>query len=133
MLMDTTTTHWHGLHVSPANDGSPHTPIFAGTTWQPDFLTVLDKAGTCGYHPHLHGKTMEQVLLGAAGMIIVRDSGRSHVEPAASLYGIDDFPLALWIGRHFDTLTNQLVMNDELDNAVMVNGRSTDSSMYRRR
>lgn len=119
MLMDTTTTHWHGLHVSPANDGSPHTPIFAGTTWQPDF-TVLDKAGTYWYHPHLHGKTMEQVLLGAAGMIIVRDSEEATLN-LPRRYGIDDLPLALqW--KTFDTLTNQLVMNDELDNAVMVNG-----------
>src|SRR6187455_1409388 len=27
LLMDTTTVHWHGLHVSPSNDGGPHTPI----------------------------------------------------------------------------------------------------------
>ncbi|MBK9026242.1 MAG: hypothetical protein IPL69_20470 [Saprospiraceae bacterium] len=28
--MDTTTTHWHGLHVAPMNDGSPHNPILSG-------------------------------------------------------------------------------------------------------
>ena len=26
-LSDTTTIHWHGLHVAPSNDGGPHTLI----------------------------------------------------------------------------------------------------------
>lgn len=118
-LMDTTTTHWHGLHVSPMNDGSPHNPIMSGKTWSPSF-TVMDNAATYWYHPHLHGKTMEQVLMGASGMIIVRDAA----EAALSLprtYGVDDFPLVLqW--KTFDTTTKQIVMDDELDNATMVNG-----------
>ncbi len=118
-LMDTTTTHWHGLHVSPMNDGSPHNPIMSGKTWSPSF-TVMDDAATYWYHPHLHGKTMEQVLMGASGMIIVRDAA----EAALSLprtYGVDDFPLVLqW--KTLDATTKQIVMDDELDNATMVNG-----------
>ena len=55
-LADTTTIHWHGMHVSAENDGGPHTTIAPGTTWNPQF-TVLDKAGTYWYHPHLHQKT----------------------------------------------------------------------------
>ena len=73
MLMDTTTTHWHGLHVAPMNDGSPHNPIMTGNTWSPSF-TIMDNAATYWYHPHLHGKTMEQVVKGAVGLIIVRDA-----------------------------------------------------------
>lgn len=119
MLTDTTTTHWHGLHVAPMNDGSPHNPIMAGSTWSPSF-TVMDNAATYWYHPHLHGKTMEQVLMGAAGLIIVRDP----VESALNLprtYNVDDFPLVLqW--KTFDAGTKQFVMDDELDNATMVNG-----------
>ena len=91
MLMDTTTTHWHGLHVAPMNDGSPHNPIMTGSTWSPSF-TIMDNAATYWYHPHLHGKTMEQVVKGAAGLIIVRDA----VESALTLpraYGVDDIPL----------------------------------------
>jgi blue copper oxidase len=53
---ETTTIHWHGLHVAPENDGGPHTMIANNTTWQPSF-TIMDKAATYWYHPHLHEKT----------------------------------------------------------------------------
>jgi bilirubin oxidase len=118
-LNDTTTTHWHGLHVSPMNDGSPHNPIMAGKTWSPSF-SVMDNAATYWYHPHLHGKTMEQVLMGAAGLIIVRDTKESALNLPRT-YGVDDFPLVLqW--KTFDATSKQFVMDDELDNATMVNG-----------
>ncbi|MCB0660887.1 MAG: multicopper oxidase domain-containing protein, partial [Saprospiraceae bacterium] len=90
-LNDTTTTHWHGLHVSPQNDGSPHNLIMANTTWSPKF-EVMDKAATYWYHPHLHGKTMKQVIQGAAGMIIVRDDEESKLNLPRT-YGVDDIPL----------------------------------------
>lgn len=64
-------------------------------------------------------KTMKQVLKGASGLIIVRDA----VESALALprtYGIDDFPLVCqW--KTFD-VNKQIVMDDELDNATMING-----------
>jgi bilirubin oxidase len=117
-LNDTTTTHWHGLHIAPTNDGSPHNLIMAGATWSPSF-TSMDDAATYWYHPHLHMKTMKQVLKGAAGIIIVRDA----VEGALNLprtYGVDDFPLVCqW--KTFDA-NKQIVMDDELDNATMING-----------
>lgn len=118
-LTDTTTTHWHGLHVAPMNDGSPHNPIMAGTSWNPSF-TIMDNAATYWYHPHLHGKTMSQVLKGAAGLIIVRDA----VESALILprtYGVDDIPLVCQF-QTMDTITKQIVLDDELDNTTMVNG-----------
>lgn len=118
-LVDTTTTHWHGMHVSPNNDGSPHTMIMAGATWSPSF-NVLDNACTNWYHPHLHGKTMSQVLKGAAGLIIVRDSiERSLLLPRK--YGIDDFPLVCQF-QTFDTITKEIKIDDEFDNFSMVNG-----------
>src|SRR5210317_268652 len=43
LLDDTTTIHWHGMHVSAENDGGPHTTIAPNTIWNPSF-TVLDKA-----------------------------------------------------------------------------------------
>lgn len=119
MLGDTTTTHWHGLHVAPINDGSPHNVILNGATWSPSF-TVMDKAATYWYHPHLHGKTMKQVVKGAAGFIIVKDS----VEAAITLprtYGTDDFPIAFQF-QTFNTTTKQIVIDDELDNAILING-----------
>ncbi len=119
MLMDTTTTHWHGLHVAPMNDGSPHNPIMSGNTWSPSF-TVMDNAATYWYHPHLHGKTMDQVVKGAAGLIIVRDV----IESALTLprtYGVDDIPLICQF-QHIDSTTKQIILDDELDNITMVNG-----------
>lgn len=118
-LNDTTTTHWHGLHVAPTNDGSPHNQIMAGTIWSPSF-TSMDDAATYWYHPHLHGKTMTQVLKGASGIIIQRDALEATLNLPRT-YGVDDFPLICqW--KTFDTVTKQIILDDELDNATMVNG-----------
>lgn len=119
MLSEPTSTHWHGLHVAPMNDGSPHNPIAIGNTWSPSF-TVMDNAATYWYHPHLDGSTMKQAIKGAAGFIIVNDP----IESALTLprnYGIDDIPLVFQF-ETFDTTTKQIVINDELDNAILVNG-----------
>ncbi len=32
-LDDTTTVHWHGLHVPAMADGGPHTFFLSGSTW----------------------------------------------------------------------------------------------------
>lgn len=117
-LSDTTTIHWHGLHVSPANDGGPHIYILPGQNWQPSF-TVLDWASTYWYHPHLHHKTVEHVAAGIAGMIIVRDT----VEAALALprsYGVDDIPVIIQT-RQFNA-NNQIVIGQHLDTAIMING-----------
>jgi bilirubin oxidase len=126
MLNEVTTTHWHGLHVAPMNDGSPHNPIAIGATWSPSF-TVMDNAATYWYHPHLHGSTMKQVIKGAAGFIIVNDD----VESALTLprnYGVDDFPIAFQF-ETFNNTTKQIVIDDELDNAVLVNGIVSNASI----
>ncbi len=116
-LNDTTTIHWHGLHVAPENDGGPHTTIAPGATWSPAF-TVLDKAATYWYHPHLHKKTNEHVSKGIAGIIIVRDAE----EAALALprrYGVDDFPLVLQT-KDFNP-NNQIVVPSNADDVAMVN------------
>jgi FtsP/CotA-like multicopper oxidase with cupredoxin domain len=117
-LTDTSTMHWHGLHVPAMDDGGPHTPIAPGTTWSPDFA-VLDEAATFWYHPHLHEHTTEQVYKGAAGMIIVRDSleatlGLPHT------YGVDDFPLIIQ-DKSFDSLSNAFIY-EALSDTMMING-----------
>lgn len=119
-LMDTTTIHWHGMHVSPENDGGPHITIPPGTTWSPSF-TVLDWASTYWYHPHLHMHTNEHVLKGIAGMVIVRDAQEAAIT-LPRRYGIDDFPVVIQT-KEFDA-NNQIVamMPGALDTALMVNG-----------
>jgi blue copper oxidase len=118
-LSDTTTIHWHGMHVAPENDGGPHIIILPGQTWRPSFK-VRDHAATMWYHPHLHYKTYDHVQMGIAGFIIIRDS----VEAALNLprtYGVDDIPLAVQskgIGANNQIITEHTA----LDTALMVNG-----------
>ena len=116
-LPDLTTTHWHGLHVSPMNDGGPHSLIYPNTTWSPSF-TVLDRASTFWYHPHGHGLTDYQVSMGAAGMIIVRDAQEAALELPRT-YGVDDIPLILQTKAIVD---GQIMLHTGLDSVVVVNG-----------
>lgn len=114
---DTTTIHWHGLHVAPENDGGPHTSILPNAQWTPSF-TILDKAATYWYHPHLHHKTNEHVSKGIAGMIFVRDSEEALLDLPRT-YGVDDIPLVIQT-KDFDA-TNQIVVGSNSDDVVMAN------------
>jgi blue copper oxidase len=112
------TLHWHGLHVSPENDGGPHSIIADGATWSTRFK-VKDWASTYWYHPHLHMHTDEQVTKGIAGFIIVRDSLEASLNLPRT-YGVDDFPLAVQ-SRAFDA-ANQFIVGSAADSFVLVNG-----------
>lgn len=114
---NSSTIHWHGLHVPSKYDGGPHQVILQTTTWSPHFQ-ILNSAGTFWYHPHGNNQTDRQVSKGIAGMIIVKDS----IESALTLprtYGIDDFPLIVQ-SKAFDIL-NQIAISTEEDTAVCVN------------
>lgn len=92
-LNDSTTVHWHGMHLPAVMDGGPHQVIPPGTVWQP-YWKVTNNASTYWYHPHLHMMTEEQITKGLGGLIIVRDD----IESALALprtYGVDDIPLVL--------------------------------------
>lgn len=115
---DTTTVHWHGIHLPAKWDGGPHSPILPGTSWNPTF-TVMDNAATYWYHPHLHMKTAEQAIKGAAGLIIVRDP----IEAALNLprkYGVDDFPLVIQC-QQYDS-ANQAMPLGMQDSTILING-----------
>jgi len=117
LLDDTTTIHWHGMHVSAENDGGPHTIIEPSGTWNPSF-TVMDRAATYWYHPHLHHKTNKHVSKGIAGFIIVRDDDEAALELPRT-YGVDDFPLVIQT-KDFDA-SNQIVVPSNSDDVIMVN------------
>ncbi len=119
LLDETTTMHWHGMHVAPEDDGGPHTAILAGETWSPDF-TVLDEATTFWYHPHLHEKTNEHVSKGAAGMIIIRDEEEAALALPRT-YGIDDIPMILQ-SKAFDASWQIEVGGGTVDDVMLVNG-----------
>lgn len=106
-MQDTTTIHWHGIHLPAIMDGGPHQTIPPNTTWNPSFR-LKNNAAMYWYHPHLHMMTFEQMAKGIGGLIIVRDP----VEAALNLprkYGVDDIPLVLNDVR-FDA-SNQIVVS----------------------
>ena len=102
-LNESTTIHWHGMHLPAVMDGGPHQIIPASTLWQPHW-TVMNQASTLWYHPHLHDMAQAHMTKGIGGFIIVRDP----IESALALprtYGVDDIVLAL-TSRSY-TSTNQ--------------------------
>lgn len=115
---NSTTMHWHGLHVPAMDDGGPHQVIMQGTTWSPKFK-MLNNAGTFWYHPHGLGKTDLHVVKGLAGMIIVKDSAESLLNLPRT-YGIDDIPIVIQT-KAFDLL-NQVAIASNMDTALFVNG-----------
>lgn len=117
-LPDTTTVHWHGMHVSPENDGGPYSIILPGDSLT-NFIPVLDHAATYWYHPHLHMRTNEQVTKGLAGFIIVRDAAERALALPRT-YGVDDIPIVVQ-SRDFDA-NNQFLVGTEMDTALLVNG-----------
>ncbi|MEU8000920.1 multicopper oxidase domain-containing protein [Catellatospora sp. NPDC049111] len=98
-LDQTTTVHWHGMHLPAAADGGPHQLVGPGKAWSPTWK-VDQPAATLWYHPHLHGETAKHVYRGLAGMFIVDDPATS-VDALPHEYGVDDVPLIVQ-DRKFD-------------------------------
>ncbi|HAT4013912.1 TPA: multicopper oxidase CueO [Citrobacter freundii] len=92
-LAQETTLHWHGLEIPGEVDGGPQGIIPAGgkrsVTFTPD-----QRAATCWFHPHQHGKTGHQVAMGLAGLVLIEDEEiRKLMLP--KLWGIDDVPVII--------------------------------------
>jgi FtsP/CotA-like multicopper oxidase with cupredoxin domain len=92
-LPETTTLHWHGMHLPAAADGGPHQMIEPGTTWSPTWK-IDQPAATLWYHPHLMGQTAEHVYRGVAGMFIL-DDPEAEALTLPKEYGVDDIPVIL--------------------------------------
>ncbi|MBK9504069.1 MAG: multicopper oxidase domain-containing protein [Bacteroidetes bacterium] len=114
---NSTTMHWHGLHVPAMADGGPHQIIEQGATWSPQFQ-ILNNASTFWYHPHGLGKTDLQVARGLAGFFIIKDSAEAAINLPRS-YGIDDFPIVVQT-KAFDILY-QVAIATQDDTLVCVN------------
>jgi FtsP/CotA-like multicopper oxidase with cupredoxin domain len=113
---ETTTMHWHGMHLPARMDGGPHQPIDPGDTWRPTWR-IDQPAATLWYHPHPHGDTADHVRGGVAGMFIVDDQTAALDLPHS--YGVDDLPIVIQ-DRSFDD-DNQFD-GDELGDELLVNG-----------
>lgn len=90
---ETTTLHWHGMHVPARMDGGPHSMVESGTTWSPTW-TIDQPASTLWYHPHPHGRTGEQIYKGLAGLFYIDDPAADPGGLPAH-YGVDDIPLVV--------------------------------------
>ncbi|NBP74502.1 MAG: T9SS C-terminal target domain-containing protein [Crocinitomicaceae bacterium] len=99
-LNDSTTIHWHGMHLPAVMDGGPHQIIPPGTLWQP-YWEVKNQASTLWYHPHMHEMSQEQITKGIGGFIIVRDAAEAALALPRK-YGVDDIPIAI-SDRDFNT------------------------------
>ena len=123
-LDQTTTLHWHGLHVPAQWDGGPRQPIPAGTVWRPEF-TIRQQAATLWYHPHAMGLTGEQVYFGLAGLFLIEDEVSDQLDIPRQ-YGVDDIPLVIQDRRFFNNgqfayvQTMHDVMNGVIGNYLLV-------------
>ncbi|WP_127959219.1 multicopper oxidase CueO [Serratia microhaemolytica] len=92
-LPEATTLHWHGLEIPGEADGGPHALIAPGGKRSVD-LTINQPAASCWFHPHTHGKTGQQVMMGLAGLLLLEDE-QSQKLTLPTDWGIDDFPVIL--------------------------------------
>jgi FtsP/CotA-like multicopper oxidase with cupredoxin domain len=90
-LSQPTTTHWHGMHLPAIMDGGPHQEVAPGGVWEPHWR-IENEAATLWYHPHLLGRTGEQVYSGLAGIFIIDDENSDSLS-LPKKYGVDDLPL----------------------------------------
>lgn len=125
-LAESTTVHWHGMHLPAAMDGGPHQVIQPGQTWQPHW-TIGNEAATLWYHPHLMGTTGEQVYRGLAGFFIIDDEN-SDALALPDEYGVDDIPLVVQ-DRQFDDQAQLIYRHEQraltagmLGDTILVNG-----------
>ncbi|MEU8802282.1 multicopper oxidase domain-containing protein [Spirillospora sp. NPDC048819] len=88
-LPETTTLHWHGMHLPARMDGGPHQPVEPGATWSPTW-TIDQPAATLWYHPHPHGRTTVHVYRGLAGLFILDEPDPPELP---GRYGVDDVPV----------------------------------------
>ena len=90
-LAEETTVHWHGLEVPGEVDGGPQGIIAPGASRSVNF-TPSQRAATCWFHPHQHGKTGRQVAMGLAGLVLISDE-ESEQLLLPKQWGIDDVPV----------------------------------------
>jgi len=97
-LNEPTNLHFHGFHVSPANNSDNiFLDVAPGKTQHYSVYIPKDHPlGTDWYHPHFHGLTYTQVNNGLAGLIIVEGLQKLLPKPLQNItthnFEIKDFP-----------------------------------------
>ncbi|WP_280301431.1 multicopper oxidase family protein [Nocardia abscessus] len=123
-LPESSTVHWHGMHLPAAMDGGPHQMMAPGAAWTPNW-TIDQPAATLWYHPHPHGATETHVRRGLAGMFLLDDEVSSS-SALPSTYGVDDLPVIVqdvkFDGAAFDSAHGIFRDVGFLGDRTMVNG-----------
>ena len=117
-LDETTTVHWHGMHLPADMDGGPHQPIEPGESWSPTWK-IDQNAATLWYHPHPHGETEKHVYRGLAGMFILDDPDDPVADILPHEYGVDDVPVIVQ-DKTFDDAGR--LENSGFGDTIVVNG-----------
>lgn len=124
-LNETSTLHWHGMHLPAEMDGGPHQMIAPGETWTPNWR-IDQPAASLWYHPHPHGETASHIYKGLAGMFILNDLDELNLALPRE-YGVDDIPLIVQ-DRNFnddgtlDMSTSIMQSDGVIGDTVLVNG-----------
>ncbi|MEM6896253.1 MAG: multicopper oxidase domain-containing protein [Pseudomonadota bacterium] len=123
---ETSTIHWHGLHIPGDVDGGPHQEIEHGQTWSPD-VPIAQPASMNWFHSHMHGRTAEQTYKGLAGLLLVEDDASLSAD-LPQTYGVDDFTLVIQ-DKAFDGsgaltyfVSEEIFENGFQGEALVVNG-----------
>ncbi|MFC4472118.1 multicopper oxidase family protein [Streptomyces xiangluensis] len=123
-LDESSTVHWHGMHLPARMDGGPHQMVRPGATWTP-YWKIDQPAATLWYHPHPHGRTEQHVQRGLAGMFLL-DDDKSAALPLPKKYGVDDLPVIVqdvkFDGAEFDHGRGLMQNVGFLGDRTMVNG-----------
>jgi suppressor of ftsI len=139
-LNEPTNIHFHGFHVSPANNSDNiFLEVAPGKTQNYTVYIPKDHPrGTDWYHPHLHGLTYSQVSAGMSGLLIVE--GLQKLLPmqlqniTTQNFAIRDFPfdpLFQTTRNMSNTLTGheRLTVNGEIN--PQVNIKSGETQLWR--
>ena len=123
---DTSTIHWHGLHIPGDVDGGPHQEIADGDVWSPD-VPIVQHASMNWFHSHMHGKTAQQTYKGLAGVLLIEDDASLSAD-LPKTYGVDDFTIVLQdkafdaSGRMGYALTAEVFEDGFEGDTMVVNG-----------
>jgi blue copper oxidase len=120
-LVQTTTTHWHGVNLAAEDDGGPH-EVYDGNggTFDPSF-PLMENPSTMWYHSHLMDSTVTQVTMGLAGMIILEDPADLIRPQLPHDYGVNDIPLV--IQEKAFNFSNHLVTSINTTDSIDPNGQ----------
>ena len=139
-LNDPTNLHFHGFHVSPANN-SDNIFLEVGPGKTQHYTVYIPKnhpLGTDWYHPHLHGLTYGEVSAGLSGLLIVEGLQKLLPKPSQNIttqnFAIRDFPFDTLFSTTYNmsnTLTGheRLLTNGEIN--PQVNIKSGETQLWR--